>query len=106
MKNVFEAIPYQSERMGRRELVHEKDLLLMQIALQPGQAVPAHKANSNVHLLVLEGHIDADLAGTVEHLKAGDLVPVAFGTPMEIKNAGDVNATFLVIKTPNPSEMK
>lgn len=106
MKNVFEAVPYQEERMGRREVVNEKDLLLMQIALRAGQSVPAHKANSNVHLLLLQGQIEVDLAGQTHRLKTGDLLPVALGTPMEITNAATENATFLVLKTPNPSELK
>lgn len=106
MKNVFEAIPYQADRMGRREVVNAKDLLLMQIALQSGQAVPAHKANSNVHLLLLAGQIEVDLAGEIHSLRTGDVLPVAMGTPMEIRNAAAENATFLVLKTPNPSELK
>ena len=32
-------------------------------------------------------------------------MPAAFKTPMHIRNEGDANATFLVIKAPNPSEM-
>src|SRR5690554_2576411 len=106
MMNVFEDIPYPSERMGRREVVYEKDLLLMQIALQPGQALPPHKANSNVHLLLLEGELEADLAGDRHRLKTGDLLPVAVETPMRIRNDGTRNATFLVLKAPHPSEMK
>lgn len=106
MTNVFEAIPYEPDRMGRRELVHEKELLLMQIALLPGQAVPAHKANSNVHLLLLAGQLEVDLAGQIHRLKTGDLLPVAYDTPMQIRNAADENATFLVLKTPSPAEHK
>ena len=106
MKNVFEEIPYQPDRMGRRELVHEKDLLLMQIALMPGQAVSAHKANSNVHLLLLRGQLTVDLAGQVHRLKTGDLLPVAYDTPMQIQNEQSENATFLVLKTPSPAAYK
>lgn len=36
----------------------------------------------------------------------GDLLPVALGTPMNITNASQSDATFLIIKTPNPSEIK
>jgi quercetin dioxygenase-like cupin family protein len=38
-------------------------------------------------------------------VKAGDLLPIAFGTQMHIRNDGQENATFLIVKTPNPSEM-
>jgi len=104
--NVLEGVPYADAGMGRRKVVDEKHLLIMQIALKPGQAVPEHPANSNVRLLVLEGEMIVVLAGAETPAKKGDLLPVAFRTLMSIRNESRGNATFLVIKTPNPSEMK
>ena len=46
-----------------------------------------------------------NLAGMEVAVKAGDLLPIAFGTQMHIRNDGQENATFLIVKTPNPSEM-
>ena len=105
MTNVLAEAPYADEGFGRRQVVNEKHLLIMQIALRPGQKVPLHPANSNVHLLVLDGGIVVNLDGRDQTAVRGDLVPVAFKTPMHIRNEGDANATFLVIKAPNPSEM-
>ncbi|MFN3282936.1 MAG: cupin domain-containing protein, partial [Pseudothermotoga sp.] len=96
--NVFENIPYDDEQMGRRKLVDQKHLLIMQIALKPGQVVPEHNANSNVHLLVLKGTVDVTLNMTTTTLKEGDLFAIAYQTPMSIRNVSDQNATFLVIK--------
>ena len=104
--NVLKNIPYNADRMGNRKIVDEKHLLVMQIALKPGQNVPAHNANSNVHLLVLRGELTVNLDGADNRVQEGDLLPVAYQTPMIIKNTGSVDATFLVLKTPNPSEMK
>jgi quercetin dioxygenase-like cupin family protein len=67
--------------------------------------VPEHKANSNVHIVVLQGAVIVNLAGTEVAVRAGDLLPIAFGTQMHIRNDGQENATFLIAKTPNPSEM-
>lgn len=103
--NVLENIPYKDETMGLRKVVDEKHLLIMQIALKPGQVVPPHNANSNVRLLILKGEVTLDLDGAENQLKEGDLFPVEFRTPMILKNQGNVEATFLVLKTPNPSEM-
>ena len=105
MVNILKDIPYKNEGLGRRKLVDEKHMLIMQIALQPGQMVPRHNANSNVNLLVVEGEITANLDGLDHEINEGDLFPVAYGTRMIIKNSGNKNASFLVIKTPNPSEM-
>ncbi len=104
--NVLENIPFSDDGLGKRKLVDEKDFLVMQIALRPGQSVPKHDANSNVHLLVLEGTVKVDLAGTLNVLKKGDLVPVVYRTPMQITNASDKDASFLVLKTPNPNQMR
>ncbi|HRZ40628.1 MAG TPA: cupin domain-containing protein [Candidatus Omnitrophota bacterium] len=103
--NVLEKIPYANDTLGKRKLIDEKHLLIMQIALHPGQSVPSHNANSNVHLLILRGNLCVDLRGTEYTAQEGDLLPVAFQTPMSIKNTGTTDATFLVLKTPNPSEM-
>jgi len=103
--NVLENIPYQAESMGRRKIVDEKHLLIMQIALKPGQRVPQHNANSNVNLLILKGTITVNLSGSDNQVKEGDLLSVVYQTPMIITNNKETDATFLVIKTPNPSEM-
>lgn len=105
MTNVLENIPYQDEKMGSRKLVDEKYLQLMQAALKPGQSVPAHQANSHVHILVVRGEVLIDLAGTEIAATEGALVPVAYKTPMNIHNRSALDASFLIIKTPNPSEM-
>ena len=104
--NVLEDIPYTDNMMGKRKLVNEKYLFLMQAALKPGQNVPQHMANSNVNILVVEGSVVINLNEKDIAAKKGDLVPVAFKTPMSIKNKSEQNASFLIIKTPNPSEMK
>jgi quercetin dioxygenase-like cupin family protein len=103
--NILENIPYQTENMGSRKIIDEKHLLIMQIALKPGQRVPQHKANSNVNLLVLKGTINVNLSGSDNQAKEGDLLSVIYQTPMTITNNKKTDATFLVIKTPNPSEM-
>lgn len=103
--NILENVPYNDDKMGTRKVVDTKPFLIMQIALKAGQSVPRHNANSNVHLLVIKGELAVDLDGREHCLREGDLQPVAFRTPMLIKNAGPGDATFLVLKTPNPSEM-
>ncbi len=103
--NVLKDIPYAAEGMGKRKLVDAKHLLLMQVALKPGQEVPQHNANSNVHLLVVRGSVVINLDGADVAAEEGSLVPVAKGTPMNVKNASSADASFLILKTPNPGEM-
>ncbi|MDD5678443.1 MAG: hypothetical protein PHW60_10700 [Kiritimatiellae bacterium] len=105
-ENIFEGIPYADGHMGKRQLVDEKHLLVVQVALKPGQQVPQHNANSNVHLLIIEGQIIVTLSGKDTVANKGDLLPVTFKTLMSIRNASKANASFLIIKSPNPSEME
>jgi len=106
IKNVLADIPYADGQMGKRKLVDEKHLFVMQVALKPGQQVPQHNANSNVHLLIVEGQIIVTLDGKDTIATKGDLVPVTFKTLMSVRNASKENASFLNIRSPNPSEMK
>ena len=105
MKNVFEDIPYTDGQMGKRQLVGETHLLVMQVALQPGQQVPPHNANSNVHLLIIEGQVIVTLDGKDTAAAKGVLLPIAIRTPMSIRNDSQENASFLIFKSPNPSEI-
>ena len=105
MINVLEDIPYTDGRMGKRQLVDEAHLLVMQVALQPGQQVPPHNANSNVHLLIIEGQVIVTLDGNDTAAARGTLLPIAIQTPMSIRNDSRENASFLIFKSPNPSEI-
>ena len=78
----------------------------MQVALKPGQQVPQHNANSNVHLLIIEGEIVVTLDGKDTIATKGDILPVTFKTLMSVRNVSKENASFLNIRSPNPSEMK
>ena len=105
MANVLESIPSTDGQMGKRQLVDEPHLLVMQVALQPGQQVPPHNANSNVHLLIVEGQVIVTLDGKDTAAAKGALLPIAIQTPMSIRNDSQENASFLIFKSPNPSEI-
>lgn len=105
LTNIFTAIPYTDGAIGKRQLVDEKHLLVMQVALKPGQKVPEHNANSNVRLLIVEGQVIVTRAGQDTVVTRGDLLPVAFKTLMSVRNDSKENASILILKSPNPSEM-
>jgi quercetin dioxygenase-like cupin family protein len=106
IQNLLASPPYSDTEMGNKMLVNQTELLMMQVALKPGQMVPQHNANSHVHIIVLEGDVVVNLSGKDMPAKKGDLVPIAFKTPMNIKNMSKENATFIIIKTPNPNQME
>ncbi len=106
IQNLLASPPYSDIEMGKKMLVDQTYLLMMQVALKPGQMVPQHMANSHVRIIVLEGDVVINLAGKDIPAKKGDFVPIAFKTPMNIKNLSKEKATFVIIKTPNPSQME
>lgn len=97
--------PYKDSGLGKKKLVDNKHLFMMQAALKPGQIVPQHNSNSNVNIIVLDGEIVINVNGKDIIAKRGELVPVAYKSAMNVKNKSNANATFVIIKTPNPSEM-
>lgn len=105
MNNILEDMPYQEQKMGSRKLADEKHILIMQAALKPGQSVPQHNTNSNVHILVVSGEIIINLNGTESLAKEGSLVPIVYKTTMSVINRSNKDTSFLIIKTPNPTEM-
>ena len=104
--NLTKNAPYSDSGFGKKKIVDQDYLLMMQAALKPGQMVPQHKANANVHLVILEGEVIVNLDGKEIIAKSGDLVPVVYKTPMNIKNKSKANATFLIIKTTHPRKME
>ncbi|MFO8079097.1 MAG: hypothetical protein R6V07_02220 [Armatimonadota bacterium] len=79
---------------------------IMRIRLEPGEALPFHKANSNVLLVPLTGTLKFEEEAGKEHLvEYGDALQVEFMTPMLVSNGGEDLLIFLVLKTPHPKVM-
>ena len=97
---------FKKEDRGFANLVEERYLQINQVCLEPGQQVPQHNANSNVILTVIHGEGTFQVGGEVTKMGAGKLLRVPFQSPMSIKNESKERLAFLVIKTPNPNEMK
>lgn len=104
--NILKEIPYRDGGMGKRKLVDEDYLLVMQAALKPGQMVPQHNADSNVRIIIIRGEVVVDLNGEKIEAAEGDIVSATPGTPMNIINQSEEDTTFLIIKTPHPRMMK
>lgn len=90
-----------------RGSVYDTDpIQIMRIRLDACEALPFHKANSNVLLVPLTGTLkfENEEAGDFI-LQHGEALQVEFETPMLVSNAGEDLLTFLVLKTPHPKMM-
>lgn len=101
--NLYKNIPYQKDEIGKRKLVDKKELLMIQVALLSKQEVPPHNANADVNIIVLKGALSITLDKELFKLEQGDLILVKRSTYMEIKNILNEEASFLIIKAPNPN---
>jgi quercetin dioxygenase-like cupin family protein len=104
--NLKEKEVFKKEDRGFANLIDEKYLQINQVCLEPGQQVPQHNANSNVTLTVVYGEGTFQIGSEIAKMGPGKLLRVPFQSPMSIKNESKGRLAFLVIKTPNPSEMR
>ena len=90
------------ESFIRKNLADTPELEMNLVTLPIGQSLPAHNANSNVRLLVLQGEVTVILSGETIKLTVHEMADAAIGTHMHITNSSTANTAFLVIKTPRP----
>lgn len=96
----------QSQDKCIEKLVDTEDVMINHMQLPPGEAVPRHKSNSNVYLLVLRGTLTLLLEEQSSRHGAGTLVHIPFGLNMEITNGGADVLEFFVVKAPGPRMYK
>lgn len=104
--DLLETAVYDDSAPGKKKLVDQDYLLMMQVGLMPGQKIPAHNADSNVNIIMLAGKVIINLAGREFIVDQNDRIPVVKGCPMNIENRYEEKACFLIIKTPNPKKLE
>lgn len=89
-----------------RQAVYETDdIQIMRIRLKSGEALPTHRANSNVLLLPLQGVVTVQTEGHEVTAEVGKAIQVTYNTKMDVGNHSPSATTFLVLKTPHPRQM-
>lgn len=86
-----------------RHLHKTKDVVVSQITLQPGEIVKPHQAPVDAFFYVLEGSPSIEIEGEMIAAAAGTLIPSTAGHLHSIRNEGNGQVRFLVVKTPNPA---
>lgn len=100
----YQDIPFKISGWGvkARPVVNISEINIVNLVLEPGEKVPAHKTPVNVHFQVVEGKGTVIIGEESRVVQVGDIV----FSPMQIPHAllADQNSVFsvFVIKTPNP----
>ena len=88
-------------------IVDEDRVAINHMVLPQGEALPEHKANSHVHMIVVRGLLTLKLEGRVEQkYPAGSIIELPYGIRMHPQNRDDGVLEFFVIKVPSPRVMK
>jgi quercetin dioxygenase-like cupin family protein len=84
-------------------VVFEADHLhVTRVRIAPGTRFPAHRTNSNVLVVPLEGSLEAAVEGETYSYSVGQALHMPAGTEVALANPGDGHATVLVIRAPHP----
>lgn len=88
-------------------IVDEDRVAINHMVLPQGEALPEHKANAHVHLIVVRGLLTLKLAGRMaQKYPAGSIIALPYGIRMHPQNRDDRVLEFFVIKVPSPRALK
>ncbi|MFA7378163.1 MAG: cupin domain-containing protein [Erysipelotrichia bacterium] len=105
----MEVIKYQNIEFKRsgwgvkaRQVVNIPEMNIMNLVLEPGEAVPAHKTPVHVHFQVMEGKGTIVIGEETFVVGPGDIVFSPKQIPHAVKADQNEYFSIFVIKTPNP----
>ena len=76
------------------------------MVLRRDDALPEHRANSNVYMIVVRGDITLRLDDQQPHFyPRGSILAIPFRTLMNVSNQNDEVAEIFVVKAPGPAKM-
>jgi quercetin dioxygenase-like cupin family protein len=88
-------------------IVSDENVDINHMVLGPGEALPEHDTNSNVHMIVVRGAVTLRLDDQEPHtFPAGSIIAIPYRTHMNASNTGESIMEIFVIKAPSPSRMK
>ncbi|NMD42829.1 MAG: hypothetical protein GYA86_05930 [Firmicutes bacterium] len=89
------------------KIVEDERVAINHLVLPQGEALPEHRANSFVHMIVVRGILTLELEGQEEQqYPAGSIVAIPYRTRMHPQNRDDGVLEFFVIKAPSPKTIK
>ena len=92
----------QQEKLIEK-IVDDNPVMINHIILPEGDALPLHRANSNVYMILIKGRITLSLDdGDNRSYSAGSIVNIPFGTKMDVRNLDKELLEFFVVKAPGP----
>jgi len=102
-KWLSEYIVYNDERLTKKIIYAEPDMLMFVLNLKPGQKLPRHgHENGTLAIQILAGNGTIKINDTPERLESGQLYYLAGTDMLEVPEVTE-NLSLLVTIAPNPS---
>ena len=87
-------------------IVDESAVMINHVILPEGDALPIHRANSNVYMILIKGSVSLALDdGDTRAYSAGSIISIPFGTKMDVQNSGGDPLEFFIVKAPGPKSL-
>ncbi len=89
------------------EQVIDQDVVMINHMVLPhGEALPEHRANSNVFMVVVRGQVTLRLDQQDPHSYTfGQIIEIPYQTLMNVSNQAEEILEFFVVKAPGPRTM-
>lgn len=87
-----------------RKLLDSEYAQVIEIVLEPGEALRKHITLTNVFFYVLEGEGVVEIGNEREIVASDQLIESPRGIPHRLINEGDAPFRFLVVKAPRQTE--
>ncbi|MCK5130296.1 MAG: cupin domain-containing protein [Clostridiales bacterium] len=89
------------------KLINTKFCAINHMILNNGEGLPVHKANSDLHMIVIRGTISLNLdEQEIQKYEKGNILEIPYGTMMHVHNTDDAIAEIFVVKAPSPEYYK
>jgi quercetin dioxygenase-like cupin family protein len=88
------------------KLIEDDNVAINHMILRKAEALPLHRANSNVYMIVARGEVTLALDEQEPHAyPAGSIVLIPYQTRMDVSNQGEALLELFVVKSPSPKHM-
>lgn len=87
-------------------IIEDDNAAINHMILKRDDALPEHRANSNVYMIVVRGNITLQLDDQQPHYYPhGSILAIPYRTLMNVSNQNNEVAEIFVVKSPSPAKM-
>lgn len=85
-------------------IVRDENVHIMHMVLPAHEALPIHKTNANLYMIVILGELTITLDGETRIYPENTVLNIPMGVVMHARNEHRATLEFLVVKAPAPGK--